>query len=275
MQTITVLCPAKINLFFNIIGLDERKYHLIHGLNQTVSIYDEITINKTTTNNIVLHCNDQNIPLDEKNSVHKATTVFFEYTKISSGVDITITKNIPTMAGLGGESTDVAGTLSALNKLFNTNLSQEELLKLNYKISCDAPFCYLGGSKDVKGCGEIIEEWQNPYDNYLIVTPNIASNTKEMFSLYDSKIDKYHTVEPTIGHNDFHLVTHPQILALKSKMDETNPTTSFLTGSGSSIVAIYQTKTKLNKALKTLKNELPQEYKINVAYNCDGISFKN
>lgn len=272
MNEITVKCPAKINLFFNIIGLDERNYHLVHGLNQSISIYDILNIKINNTNSINIKCNDLSIPTDEKNSIYKAAKIFLDYTKITTGLDIYLEKNIPTEAGLGGESTDAAGTISALNTLFNTNLSKEELNRISYQTSCDVPFCIQGGSKEVKGCGEIVIPWQNPYSCYLVITPNIGHSTKEMFKLYDDKITKYKTLKPTIGHNDFHLVLNKDIIKLKNETKtKTNAQKVMLTGSGSSIIAIFNNKDELDNAYDIIKNELNNTYKIAKAQNVSGI----
>lgn len=272
MKEITVKCPAKINLFFNIIGLDERNYHLVHGLNQSISIYDILTIKINNTNSINIKCNDSSIPTDEKNSIYKAAKLFLDYTKITTGLDIYLEKNIPTEAGLGGESTDAAGTISALNIIFNTNLSKEELNKISYQTSCDVPFCIEGGSKEVKGCGQIVIPWQNPYSYYLVITPNIGHSTKEMFNLYDNKITKYKKLKPTIGHNDFHLILNNDIKDLITKIKkETKAKTAMLTGSGSSIIAIFNNKDELDNAYNIIKNELNNTYKIAKTQNVSGI----
>lgn len=271
MKQIKVKCPAKINVFFNIVGLDDRNYHLIHGLNQSISLYDYLTIKVTNTNNIELSCNDAEIPTDEKNSVYKAAKLFLEYTKINTGLDIYIEKNIPTQAGLGGESTDAAGIIVALNSLFDTKLTNEELNKIGYKTSCDVPFCIEGGSKEVKGCGEIIKPWTNPYNFYLVVTPNIGHSTKEMFNLFDTKIKEYKEVEPYIGYNAFHKVLNQEILNLITIMKNTNSITAMLTGSGSSVIGIYNTEKDLNEAYNILKSSLNINYKINKTNAVTGI----
>lgn len=270
MQEIKIKCPAKINLFFNIIGLDERNYHLVHGLNQSISIYDYIDIKTNDTNIIKITCSDSNIPTDEKNSVYKAAKIFLDYTKISTGLEIHIEKNIPTEAGLGGESTDAAGTIKALDTLFNTKLSKTELNSLSYKTSCDVPFCIEGGSKEVKGCGEIVTPWSNPFSYYLVITPNFGHSTKEMFSLYDKQTPNYEILEPTIGHNDFHKVLDKQIIELINKVKETSYT-AMLTGSGSSIIGIYNTEEELNESYEYFKNQLDSTYKISKAQSVSGI----
>lgn len=272
MKYIKVKCPAKINLFFNIIGLDKRSYHLIHGLNQSVSLYDTLDM-KIADSGVNLHCNNSNIPLDEKNSVYKASKLFFEYTGINSGIDININKKIPLMSGLGGESTDAAGTLIGLNKLFNSNLSTCELIELGYKIGCDVPFCITGGTCEVSGCGEIINPCETIYKYFIIITPNIGFSTKYMFSLYDNKISKYKKIPITIGHNDFHKVLDNNILNIIDIVKNNNAIESFLTGSGSSVIGIFENEEILDKAYNSLRNNFGNDYSINKAYSVAGVEF--
>lgn len=272
MKQIKVKCPAKINVFFNIIGLDERNYHLIHSLNTSISLYDYLNIKVTDTNQIIITCNEPNIPLDEKNSVYKAAKIFLDYTKITTGLEIHIEKHIPTQAGLGGESTDAAGTILALNFLFNTNLSEEEQNTLGYKTSCDVPFCLVGGSCEVKGCGEIVKKSFVPYKYYLVITPNIGHSTQEMFKLFDQQTKEYKTQYIEIGYNDFHKVLTQDIKDLIIKVtNKTNAITSMLTGSGSSIIGIYETEESLDKTYETMKKLLDSSYKIEKTHTVPGI----
>ncbi len=65
---------------------------------------------------------------------------------INSGVEIYIEKNIPVAAGLAGGSTDCAAVLKMMNKIFNINASDEELMKLGVKLGADVPYCIVGGT---------------------------------------------------------------------------------------------------------------------------------
>ncbi len=271
MEKIIVKCPAKINLFLNIIGIDNRKYHLMHMLNQSVSLYDYLYIKKTTSS-IKITCNNPEIPTNEKNSVFKAAKLFLEYTKINTGLEIHIIKNIPTMAGLGGESTDAAGIIYALNYIFNTNLTAEELNILSYKTSCDVPFCLVGGSCEVKGCGEIIKKWSNPYKYYIILNPNIKHSTQEMFTLFDKLVNyNYKTVTPQIGYNDFHIILENNIKELINIIKTTYAINAMLTGSGSSIIGIYKNEITQEKAYNKLKDIFKNNYTITKVQAVNGL----
>ena len=89
---------------------------------------------------IAFHCDDPSVPKGDDNLVVRAAKVFFEETKITSGVSIELKKKIPHGAGLGGGSSDAASTLLALNELFETNLPREALAKMAEMIGSDVPF---------------------------------------------------------------------------------------------------------------------------------------
>ncbi len=255
-------CPAKINMYLNIVEKDD-KFHKMHMINQAVSIFDILTIKKIDKG-IILKSNSESLPLDETNSVYKACDEFLNYTKIDTGVEVYIEKHIPMESGLGGESTDAAGVLVGLNTLLDTNLDEEELLSLGLKVGCDVPFCIKSSTQEVEGYGEVLKEYECNYSNFLVVTPPFGLSTKEMFSKYDS-LDDYSTIPITIGHNDFHKVITKDIKELIELVSNTDSKYSFLTGSGSSVVGIYNNKEDLKKAFDLIKNKLNDSYKVFMA----------
>ena len=107
-----IKCPAKINLYLNILNKREDGYHDIRTIVQTINLFDEIEMKKRKDNKIVITCTNDEIPTDETNSVYKAILKYYSYiNKPLEGYDIHIVKNIPNKAGLGGESTDAVGVI--------------------------------------------------------------------------------------------------------------------------------------------------------------------
>src|SRR5437588_1938821 len=129
MQMMQVLAPAKINLSLRVLGNRKDGFHEIETLIAPISLYDKIDIEKQNRW-IDFSCDDPTLSTGDDNLVVRAAKLFFEKTKISSGVGIKLQKTIPHGAGLGGGSSDAVATLRALNELFKTKLSREELVKL-------------------------------------------------------------------------------------------------------------------------------------------------
>ena len=261
MNKISVKCPAKINLFLNILDKNNN-YHKMHMINQSISIYDEVIVNKNSVG-INITCDNLFVPTDSSNSVYKATSLFFNKYCINSGVDIKIKKRIPMLSGLGGESSDAAGVLVALNKLYGVNASIQELLEIGFEVGCDVPFCILLGTREVFGYGELLKKYKTTYKYFIVLTPNFSSSTKEMFSLFDTR-NIFREVPIEIGHNDFYYVLSDEHKKIINDVKETGALFSFLTGSGSSIVGVYENASLRNKALYELKNKFTN-YTINKA----------
>ena len=125
-----VIAPAKINLSLRVLGRRSDGFHEIETFIAPISLCDEIKIEQRSgKQEIAFRCDDPSVPKGEDNIVVRAANVFFEETKITSGVSIALKKTIPHGAGLGGGSSDAASTLLALNELFETNLPREALAK--------------------------------------------------------------------------------------------------------------------------------------------------
>jgi 4-diphosphocytidyl-2-C-methyl-D-erythritol kinase len=151
-----VLAPAKINLSLRVLGKRKDLFHEIETLIAPISLYDQIDV-ETQNRWIDFTCDDPTLSTGDNNLVVRAAKLFLEQTKIKSGVSIKLEKKIPHGAGLGGGSSDAAATLCALNKLFETKLSRDELAKLGSTIGSDVPFFLFESAAVCKGRGEIVE----------------------------------------------------------------------------------------------------------------------
>jgi 4-diphosphocytidyl-2-C-methyl-D-erythritol kinase len=155
MTKMQVLAPAKINLSLKILGRRNDGFHEIETLISPISLADKIDIERQSRW-IDFSCDDPTLPGGDQNLAVRAAKAFFEKTKINSGVGIKLHKKIPHGAGLGGGSSDAAATLRALNQLFETNVSREELAKLGSTIGSDVSFFLFDSAAVCKGRGEIV-----------------------------------------------------------------------------------------------------------------------
>ncbi|PYK03339.1 MAG: 4-(cytidine 5'-diphospho)-2-C-methyl-D-erythritol kinase [Verrucomicrobia bacterium] len=155
MSAMQVLAPAKINLSLKILGRRSDGFHEIETLIAPISLYDKIDIDRQSRW-IDFSCDDPTVPSGNENLIVRAAKAFFERTKISGGVTIKLQKQIPHGAGLGGGSSDAATTLRALNELFETKLSREELVTLGSTIGSDVSFFLFESAAICKGRGEIV-----------------------------------------------------------------------------------------------------------------------
>ena len=105
---------AKINIALDVVGKRDDGYHLLKMIMQKIDLYDLIIVNKIQKD-IIITCNRDFIPTDERNLAYKAAALILKEANISGGVSIDIKKNIPTAAGLAGGSSDAAAVLKAVN----------------------------------------------------------------------------------------------------------------------------------------------------------------
>ena len=152
-----VTAPAKINLSLRVLGRRSDGFHEIETFIAPISLCDEIKIEQRFgKQEITFRCDDPSVPKGEDNIVVRAANVFFQKTKITSGISIALKKRIPHGAGLGGGSSDAASTLLALNELFETNLPREALAKMAEMIGSDVPFFIFQSAAVCKGRGELV-----------------------------------------------------------------------------------------------------------------------
>ncbi len=142
-----VKAAAKINLMLDVLGTLPDGYHSLFMIMQSVSCYDTVTVERTSTGRIEICTDDLRVPTDEKNIAFQAAAAFFKATGIAhTGVSIAIDKNIPMAAGLAGGSADAAGVLYCMNALFGTCLSDLDLRKIGERVGADVPFALTGGT---------------------------------------------------------------------------------------------------------------------------------
>ena len=185
---ITVNAYAKINLMLDINYRRSDNYHDLFMIMQSVGVFDTVSVEKIKGRNIVISCNIEDIPLDEHNIAHKAATAFFKANKIRrSGIHIDITKRIPHAAGLAGGSADGAAVLVALNQLYETELSEDELCSIGAKIGADIPFCIKGGTLLAQGIGEVLSKVKPLKRCYIVLAkPDCSVNTGKAYAQFDS-----------------------------------------------------------------------------------------
>jgi 4-diphosphocytidyl-2-C-methyl-D-erythritol kinase len=152
-----VIAPAKINLSLRVLGRRSDGFHEIETLIAPISLCDEIKVEQRSgKQKIAFRCDDPSVPKGVDNIVVRAANLFFEETKITSGISIELKKRIPHGAGLGGGSSDAASILLALNELFETNLPREALAKMAEIIGSDVPFFIFQSAAVCKGRGEFV-----------------------------------------------------------------------------------------------------------------------
>ncbi|HBI14316.1 MAG TPA: 4-(cytidine 5'-diphospho)-2-C-methyl-D-erythritol kinase [Desulfobulbaceae bacterium] len=141
-QTLELDAPAKINLYLRVTGRRADGYHYLATLMQKISLFDRVLLRRIDSG-IRVHCPDSSLPEDEGNLVYRAACLFLQTMAPrlygSLGVEVTLKKNIPLAAGLGGGSSDAAAVLVGMDQLFATGCSEAELLTMGSRLGADVP----------------------------------------------------------------------------------------------------------------------------------------
>ena len=270
MEQVKVIAPAKINLSLDITGVDEKGYHLLDMVMQTISVFERVTLTKQE--DITMSSNAKFIPTDSKNTAVKAAMKFFEYTGIKGGVHIHIKKTVPIKAGMAGGSADAAGVIVGLNHMYKAELSLEQMCEIGLMCGSDIPFMIHGGTKRIQGTGDIIlPAPQMPQCHLVVCMPTKGVSTPQAYANYDAMgiktvvenekllkameennlgdIAKYmaNDLEKAAGSEE----TEP----IKKLLVELGAIGSMMTGSGAAVFGIFDSEETADKAAKAIRNK--------------------
>lgn len=270
-SSFSLKAPAKINWFLRVINKRDDGYHNIMSFMQCIAVFDILRFEHADTVEVT---GDLNIP-PKNNLVYMAAMLLKQHTSYKKGVKITLRKNIPVSAGLGGGSSDAAHTLLGLNNLWGLGLESEELFTIGLKIGSDVPFFLNGSPALVEGKGEKITNinLHSSPSVLLIVTPSVAVSTARVYASFDMLRLSELTKKPldiklfchalvnrdfislsSMIYNDLEKIAIkkcPVIEKIKARMLEKGAVISTMTGSGPTVFGIFESKkTALSAASK-------------------------
>ena len=280
MNSITLKSRAKINLSIDVLGKRQDGYHLVEMIMQTIDLYDLIEINEKDNDQITIKSTSDEIPLDCNNLVYKAANLIKKTFNINKGVEIHIKKNIPVAAGMAGGSSNAAAVLVGLNKLWNLNLSNQQLEKIGLKLGADVPFCINGGAVLASGIGEELTPIKGLTKDVciLVCKPDLFVSTKEVYECIDSKdIDKRPNNKFLIeclknedtrqlAENMFNVLEgvtmdkHPVIQQIKDIMTNNRALGAMMSGSGPTVFGLYENREDAVKCKSILEKQFKQTF---------------
>ena len=262
---------AKVNIGLNIIDKMQNGYHEIETLMQQINFYDTIKIEiSPNKGKVVFSVKGNKINCeDEKNSCFITAKLLKQKFKITNQITITLHKNIPIGAGLGGGSSNAATILNFINNYFNLNLTDNEKVDLCKNIGMDVPFFLKGKLQYAENMGDKLSILPDLFKSYyfLLVYPEIIIPTQWAYLNIKKQlpIKKLHynllalktPLNWGVFENDFEEVViprYPEIGEIKQKMIENNAIYSSLSGSGSTVFGIYETLESAILTREKIKN---------------------
>ena len=271
---------AKLNLTLDVLGKREDGYHDLQSVMQTISIRDDIEIDVGTGKPWKLLCSDENIPTDERNLAWKAAKVYCDaLNKDPDGIEIRITKRIPSGAGMGGGSADAAAVLRALNRHFGEPLSIFALAELGAQVGSDVPVYTICGTAMVEGRGERVRKLPDmPECIFVVCKPEFSVSTPELYKKIDETAIALRpdnkAMESAILAGDLELIAgnlcnvfdpivtadHLELNYIKSICNTYGAMNQQMTGSGSAVFAIMPSFEYAAVLCSMLKENYPNIY---------------
>ncbi|EII3001070.1 4-(cytidine 5'-diphospho)-2-C-methyl-D-erythritol kinase [Vibrio cholerae] len=173
--------PAKLNLFLYITGRRANGYHDLQTLFQFLDHGDELTITANNSGNITLYPALADVALED-NLIYKAAMALKNAAQSPLGADIQLHKVLPMGGGIGGGSSNAATTLVALNYLWQTGLSDDQLAEIGLALGADVPVFTRGFAAFAEGVGEELSAVEPEEKWYLVVRPAVSIATKDIFT---------------------------------------------------------------------------------------------
>lgn len=274
-EKINVPAFAKINLGLRVHGRRPDGYHEISTVFQTVTLRDTLSFQATADDKLKLVCSDPSIPTDDSNLVLRAASALRERFGVGRGARVELEKVIPAGGGLGGGSADAAVTLVALATLWEIKTNAAELAEIGARLGADVPFFLTGGTALGTGTGTAIRPLEDaPQMHLVIVAPGVHVSTAEAYgALGAPALTK---VEPVVNlsvsrteadfpdllcdvwSNDFEAVVvrlYPEIGRARARLVESGAARVMLSGSGSSVFGVFESKGAAERAGEALKVE--------------------
>lgn len=271
--------PAKINLGLNVLHKRPDGYHELDMIMASVDLSDRLFFTPLKEDKIIIDTDSGFLPVDRKNNIYQTFEAMKQAYHFSGGLHVYLKKNIPVAAGLGGGSSDAAATFRGINRLFQLEAKLEDLIQLSIPIGTDIPYCLVGKPSRVRGLGEQVTPLHTklPPSWLVLVKPNISVSTPKVFSKLELS-DLYHpninALEAALLSRDYHEMTKylgnsleqhtferfPIVKQIKEKMLDFGADAAVMSGSGPTLVAFCQTKSKADHIANSLKGFCQEVY---------------
>lgn len=294
MRSYSLIAPAKINLYLEILGDRPDGYHELALVLQSIDLADKVDLRSGSTDKIRVRCDYPDVPQDKTNLAYQAaelmaaefSNAFAQY----GGVEITIHKQIPVAAGLAGGSSNAAAVLVGLDLMWKLGLTQSELEELAAQLGVDVPFCIAGGTAIGTGRGDQLSPLPSLDNLHVVVGKyrNLIVSTAWAYQTYrqqfgNSYIANQQNLESRaaavhsgpmvkaitnqngvqIGqllHNDLERVVlpeYPQILQLRQTFQNTGVLGAMMSGSGSTVFALCESYNQAQQVQQQVRAAIP------------------
>ena len=257
--------PGKLNLFLHVLGRRGDGYHELQTVFRLVECADRVQIIPRRDGQLTFSG-----PFGDDNLCLRAARLLKQASGSKLGADIALEKRLPVGGGMGGGSSDAATVLLGLNRLWHLELPRVRLQELALQLGADVPFFIYGRNALGEGIGERLSALDLPPAWYLVITPQVAVSTKEIFARAltgQSKQLKIPPFFPGRGQNDLERVVidrYPEVAASLAWLKE-RAAQARMTGSGACVFAEFATETEA----RAIQSQMPRGMEGFVAQGLD------
>jgi 4-diphosphocytidyl-2-C-methyl-D-erythritol kinase len=284
-----IKCPAKINLFLHITNKRPDGFHELQSLITKIDLFDELAVEKSTIFSLEINGEFAEF-IDIKNNLFtKIFDYFVKNFNINSNLKITLQKNIPVGAGLGGGSSNGAYFIKILNEIFALKLLKNDMQKISLNFGSDIAFFFENEACLMSGRGEFlspISQFKNDFKKLkiLLINPKIHLSTKEIFQDFAEKKYQFSPkfaerifLEKSLQEilqnfdNDLEepsISKAPVISEILQNLQKFSPICAKMSGSGSSCFAIFYNEIDLQKTYEFFIKNYPNFFVKKVNF-CD------
>jgi len=275
MASITLRAFAKINLSLRVSALREDGFHDVQTLLQAIDLFDRVKC-ETRRGPFEIRCDMPGVPTDHRNLVWKAAQLLWDAAGRAGephGASVTLHKQIPMMAGLGGGSSDAAAALIGLRRLWKVRVSDAQVHNLASRLGSDVPFFLLGGTALGLGRGDELYPLANlPRYWVVLAIPPFGIATPDAYRWLDEAREKGTPLLPTRSGkgavpllpnvpfvNDLEApvaARHPVIGELAQRLADRGALLAAMSGSGSTVFGVFRSAPAARRALGAIKTGL-------------------
>jgi 4-diphosphocytidyl-2-C-methyl-D-erythritol kinase len=253
-----VLCPAKVNLYLRVVGRRPDGYHELVTVMQPLTLADELTVS-LCGKDIRLECDAPELSCGAENLVWRAAEQFQDESGQKLGMLLNLRKRIPMAAGLGGGSSDAAGTLLALNDLTGRPLTQARLHHLAGLLGADVPFFLAREPAVGRGIGTQLSPMALPPYWYVLLNPGVPLSTRWVYENLDlaglpgaPTMETWDPEHPESWvRNDLGAVAvkrFPELTALLDDLRDAGAWTQGISGSGPTLFGLFPSREAAQQA---------------------------
>jgi len=260
-ELLTLGCPAKVNLFLRVLAKESTGYHGLETLFCRVALHDTLEVRRTE-GGITLEVEGADVGPTEQNLAYRAADAVLASTGRRFGVAMRLVKRIPAGGGLGGGSSDAASALRAVNQLANGAIPASELLQMAHRLGADVPF-FLADAPLALAWGHgqrMLRLPALPPKPMLLLFPGVAVPTGDAYRWVDEVRDadgprgtvvldgavlQSWSDIARLGGNDFEGAVFGRFPAIRAGFEAlagTHPFLCRMSGSGSTLFAVYRTE---------------------------------